>query len=263
MNKEKLFFEAIRLGILQNVQKFIKEDKDIVDIYENRTGCTPLVAAIENNRLEVAKELVKEGADIDDYAFAECCTPIFIAAEIGWIECVRFLLTEGADVEKVCDNEDSFPLATALDNNNLKTARLLLLHGANPNSKVTKKNLLEGELRMNPYRFNLNNVELLLQFGARGNVKDICSDAYNHNSRLKDVEDAIRRFTLSRAVEASLAFFSLEIPLYELFFILEWLPRSEHVLQNKLVAHLQRLKKSIQCQTSKKVYNLRPRKPAK
>ena len=67
-------------------------------------GKTPLMYAIENNRVEILEWLIQAGFDIeatDEFAM----TPLMMAAECGATDCVRILLDRGADPGKVnhCD----------------------------------------------------------------------------------------------------------------------------------------------------------------
>jgi ankyrin repeat protein len=136
-------------------------------VAEERYQFTPLMAAAQGGRLDIAKQLVEAGARPDhrtddggsalDIAAADCTAP----------EMVRFLLEKGARPTELClflaviheryqqsqcglsgldaliaagakvdgrrKTDRMTPLMVAADDNDLQAVRVLLKHGANPN----------------------------------------------------------------------------------------------------------------------------------
>ncbi|MBD2731522.1 ankyrin repeat domain-containing protein [Nostoc sp. FACHB-892] len=91
-------------------------------------GKTPLMYAIENNRLEVLQWLIAEGFDIeatDDFSN----TALIIAAEHGATDCVKILLEAGANPSRInnCDDK-AIKIAT-----NKEIVRMLIAVGEDVN----------------------------------------------------------------------------------------------------------------------------------
>jgi ankyrin repeat protein len=115
MSSVPTLHEASRDGNLEVVKELIKAGADI-NKYENDT--TPMYHASENGRLDVVKELVKAGADVnkgDKFGV----TPLHIASLWGRMEVVSELLNAGADINKA--NEDGeTPLYWAIDGDTME-----------------------------------------------------------------------------------------------------------------------------------------------
>ena len=68
------------------------------------TGCaTPLMNAAKSNDIKKMKNLLNEGADVNEEEF-EGTTALSMSVSNGSIETARFLLDKGADINKGIDN---------------------------------------------------------------------------------------------------------------------------------------------------------------
>ena len=88
-------------------------------------GATPLINAVQENRLEHINLLITAGADVnarDGRNF----TSLHRAAERGYIEAVEILLTNGADPSIVAENNT--PLSLAVMRGEKKIADILQKH---------------------------------------------------------------------------------------------------------------------------------------
>lgn len=87
---------ASYIGQKQSVEYLIEKGADPNAVARNDTGFTPLTGAASNNHNEIAKILVKNGADVN-YSYEGGFTPLIHAAESGNLELAEFLLQNGAD----------------------------------------------------------------------------------------------------------------------------------------------------------------------
>lgn len=106
---------AVKKGNLEVVKELIDfagSEKAGVDIFDTDYK-TPLLYALselqnknDNRYLEIAKELINKGADINLENILGI-TPIHFAAEIGNLEFFEILLNKGADLNLVCRKENN------------------------------------------------------------------------------------------------------------------------------------------------------------
>uniref|UniRef100_A0A667XN04 Kinase D interacting substrate 220 n=1 Tax=Myripristis murdjan TaxID=586833 RepID=A0A667XN04_9TELE len=132
-------------------------------------GLTPLMVAAEQGSLEIVRELIRRGANVnlDD---VDCWTALISAAKEGHIDVVRELLENNANLEHR-DMGGWSALMWAAYKGRTTVAHLLLEKGANPN--------ITGQYSVYPIiwaagRGHGEIVHLLLQHGAKVN----CSDKY-------------------------------------------------------------------------------------
>ena len=95
---------------------------------------TPLLVAIEANKLDVAKLLLDHGANIEARSGWNS-TPLILAVRIGLTNEVKLLLDRGANIEAIDGSVDydwkDTPLLIAAKHGETDIVRLLLVHGAN------------------------------------------------------------------------------------------------------------------------------------
>ena len=91
-------------------------------------GWTPLFIACQNGHVDAARLLLEKGADVNR-ANNIGTTPLYIACQYGRVDAARLLLQKGADVDRA-DKEGRAPLWTACWNGHADAARLLLEKGA-------------------------------------------------------------------------------------------------------------------------------------
>jgi ankyrin repeat protein len=155
-------FEASVLGKLEQVKNLIGQDRALVDTYspdgftpvalaaylgqksvteylienganvnaiaKNATGFTALTGAVANNHVEIAKILVKRGANVN-HRYEGGVSPLMEACLNGNLELVNFLLENGADPTAKTKDEKT-PLTFAKEKNHGEVVESLKRHGA-------------------------------------------------------------------------------------------------------------------------------------
>jgi len=120
--------DAARDGDLKKVELLLKEQPALVSSKDEKYGQTPLHIAAFNNRLDVAKLLLANKADVNAKA-NNGSTPLHLAAAKGNKDMVELLLAGKADVNAV-DNEGWSPLHSAIVWGHKDIEELLKQHGA-------------------------------------------------------------------------------------------------------------------------------------
>lgn len=141
---------------------------------------TPLFTAVSGKHLDCVVALLKAGADPNGSQYNNC-SPVLTAAREGDLDVLRELLRFGAEVDvrpKVPEWASNAtacrgPLYISAVYGHLDCFKLLLLHGANPNYNCTDekmlarikqpKTVLEVCLR---YGCGVEYIQLLIDFGA-------------------------------------------------------------------------------------------------
>lgn len=94
---------------------------------------TRLQNALQKNQLEIARFLLRTGADINGGAGS--MPPLMYAAQYGLLDRLTFLLAEGAPVNYTPDAYRVTALRLAMEFKQPEAVRILLAHGADPNFK--------------------------------------------------------------------------------------------------------------------------------
>jgi ankyrin repeat protein len=146
---------------------------------------TPLLVALENGRLEIARLLLGGDADVE-LRGSPGQTALYMASSRGYTDVVRSLIDRGADVNAECDDWDDdgdqvrfTALLVASQNDRLDVARLLLEQGADSNYK---DNFGMSALHLaleHPYS---DLTRLLLDHGASPNAVDIWDGTPLHDA---------------------------------------------------------------------------------
>jgi len=103
-------------------------------------GRTPLSKAIESNKINAVKYLVKKGADINSLDKGLGVSELALAAIYGKnIEIVKFLLDQGADIN--LSRVGSTPVFEALNNRNYEIAAYLIANSADTSIEIKDKTL--------------------------------------------------------------------------------------------------------------------------
>ena len=97
---------AINLHNLVGVDKLIRAGVNVN--YAPRNGIVPLCAAAFRGKVDIVKELIEAGADLN----AGRTTPLYLAAKEGHIGCVKELIQAGADLN-IVDGNGNTPLTAA------------------------------------------------------------------------------------------------------------------------------------------------------
>ena len=139
----------------------------------------PLIVAVRERHLGVARLLYDYGADVDA-SDGYHSTSLHLAAQIGDLEAMQFLLDRGANVNARDIYEES-PSWEALQNGKLEAMRLLLEHGADANSQSVS---CWSILHRASWKGNLEAVRLLLQHHADVDARDDGSQTPLHEASL-------------------------------------------------------------------------------
>lgn len=131
-------------------------------------GKTQLFRAVDENRADLAKVLLENGADIN--AFGNYgITPLCLAAgDEEKLPLAELLISKGADVNARKDEKKWTPLARALYEGNIAAAKLLIEHGADVNLTVDGNWPVMFALAVSNEKLELT--KLLLQKGAKLDV---------------------------------------------------------------------------------------------
>jgi len=127
--------EAAGRGDLAKVQALLKDNANLVSS-RNENGVTPLLLALREDHMEVAKLLLAKGSEVnakdsDD----DDKTPLHWAVQNDHIDAAKLLLANHADVNAK-DVGGYTPLLWAVQKNHLDMAELLLADGAEVNAKA-------------------------------------------------------------------------------------------------------------------------------
>jgi ankyrin repeat protein len=115
-------------GQKETTEYLIGKGADVNAVARNTTGFTALTGAVANNHTEIAKLLVKRGAQVN-YRYEGGFSPLMGASEHGNVELVNFLLAKGADPNaKTRDGKD--PMSFAKEGNHVEVMEALKKHGA-------------------------------------------------------------------------------------------------------------------------------------
>mmetsp|Transcript_10325 Transcript_10325/g.19002 ORF Transcript_10325/g.19002 Transcript_10325/m.19002 type:complete len:771 (+) Transcript_10325:129-2441(+) len=120
-------------GDLTGVRDILEADVDWLDTHDYR-GATPLIRAVESNRVEVVRYLLKKGANVN-LSTIDRWTPLHhcVSKDRGFTECLELLLTHPRIKVNVGNSDGNAPLNLCAMNNFEKCAKALLDRGANPN----------------------------------------------------------------------------------------------------------------------------------
>jgi ankyrin repeat protein len=108
-------------------------------------GDTALLAASANGHLEVMKELLRHGADVDAKDRAGM-TSLMRAASVGHVDVLKALLAAGADVNAGSNGGDT-PLMYAVMSGSVDAVRVILNAGADIKRENNSGNTALGIVR--------------------------------------------------------------------------------------------------------------------
>ncbi len=131
---------------------------------KKREGMTFLHVAVRRGKVDLVKELLDKGADINAQN-AEGNTPLHLAVVQGDMEIAKLLLQKGAKYDQK-NKKGMTPLYGAVDKKNIPLVRILLQHGANSNGPVSGG---FTPLHMAVSKGNQAIVELLVKYKADPN----------------------------------------------------------------------------------------------
>jgi len=130
---------ALSCGYTGVVRTLIDHNADLIaqcddwdDHRKEMVKWTPLHVASKNGRLEIARILLENGADVN-YQGDRCRSPLNIASRCGYADFVRLLLNHGADLNASDERGQAALHKAAFTGQNL-IVKLLLGRGANVDS---------------------------------------------------------------------------------------------------------------------------------
>ena len=132
--RTNLLFKAIESDNVEQAKLCIKTGADINGkiVYRDNKYITPLLYAVQKNRIEIVKLLINAKVDMNASIPEFGHTPITLAAQSGYTDIVNLLIKSGLDV-----NAKNYSGETAImhvyDKNNM--AELLIKLGADVNAK--------------------------------------------------------------------------------------------------------------------------------
>ena len=144
---------AVQHGNLNMVKELINLGADI-NITDN-IGLTPLYYSIYYNKPEVFKYLISKGANINIKSTNNCKTIIAEAVKKNLIEAVTLLLEHGSDINTV-DCYGNTPLMIVIDNKYNDIAKILIDKGA----EIDKQNKYAAENTIT-YAIIADNIEIV------------------------------------------------------------------------------------------------------
>ncbi len=159
-NRPLTLIEAARAGDLNRVQELLANKKTDIN-QEEKDGTTALIAAADNNQVNMVNALLIWGEDINKVNLSQY-SALTIASIKGHVEIVYRLLVNGADM-------DVTGLTLAIEAGHVNVVRMLLalgrnlnlnseLHGFAPLEYVAMSNNLEMARVLLRYRENISNV---------------------------------------------------------------------------------------------------------
>ena len=128
-------------------------------------GDTPLLVAVQNDKITCVKKLIEAGADVN-VASKDGETPLLYAARHGKTQSLKALLSTGADIEKADDKGFTPFFASFLGDSNRECRRVLLKAGANVNCKTKK-----GTFPLIAAIGDVQDLHFILDNGADVNMK--------------------------------------------------------------------------------------------
>ena len=153
---------AVQSNKLESV-KILIDDNSNIDFHVN--GYTSLQSAASYGALEITEYLLNKGAKIN-YDPNSKATPLYIAIQQKKTDIAKLLLKKGADVNFVDKQMKKIPLVASINNSEL--AKLLVENGANANSEIAKSEM--SPLRKAVNLENDELVQYLLENKANSNI---------------------------------------------------------------------------------------------
>jgi HEAT repeat protein/ankyrin repeat protein len=173
MTNDKLLFEACKNGELEEVKRLVKPRRFILFRLRPLANINsrplfrsyPLVVAIDNGHMDIAKYLISKGASLELTDF-ENRTPLIAAIQKRNYEILEYLIENGADINFKNIKDDN---KTPLHNSDQNAAKILISKGALLNEKDNKGNTPLHYAYMNNDKAL---IELLISNGADTEIKN-------------------------------------------------------------------------------------------
>jgi ankyrin repeat protein len=145
-----------------------------------------MIKAIQQNQPERVKEYILRGADVNfKVKLMDDRTPLIFASEQGNLEIAKILLKAGADINAIDNKNEETALITAVKNQHMDIIELLLDSGANIN--LSSKNILLFPIKMRNYDM----LNLLLEKGADPNNEGYGESGYRPTPLMEACEHSL------------------------------------------------------------------------
>jgi formylglycine-generating enzyme required for sulfatase activity/ankyrin repeat protein len=125
------------------------------------------ISLIKDNDLDLVKKYIDNGVDINAKEIDTSLTPLHVAAMYNNEEIAKIIIKNGADIDPK-DKRGIAPLRYVVNNNNIEMVKYLINHGANVNARDFKGHT---SLRAASQLGFLSIVELLLKNNADVNIQ--------------------------------------------------------------------------------------------
>jgi serine/threonine protein kinase len=156
---------AVKRNSVRDVDAHLRKNRALVN-ERDEYGKTPIFYALQWGFPDMAKHLLKRGADVNLPCTADHQSPLFVASDYGWADTVELLLKKGALVEE--RNKYGYtPLMIASARGNTAIVQILLDRGACINAQCTP-GTTSLVLALDAERWNI--AELLIRRGADINL---------------------------------------------------------------------------------------------
>ena len=137
ISEGSIFFKCARSGKAREVGRLIREhgSNQVVNCVSEEKQCTALHFSAEKGHVDVAKVLLRNGADVNAVQVVKR-TALHLASENGHVDVAKLLIQNGADVNAVDDDEKT-ALHYVAENGRVDLVNVLIQNGADVNA-VTK-----------------------------------------------------------------------------------------------------------------------------
>ena len=146
---------------------------------DKETVSTPLIAAIENNNIEIIKLLLEHGANLENQD-EKMFTPLNYAVEEGNMEIIKLLLEKGADPNEP-DEQGCTSLFFAIKNDNPEIIKLLLEHGADLNKIILQQGFTTIAVAASQYATKPKAMDFLLEKLTDEQLREVLSNAITND----------------------------------------------------------------------------------
>jgi len=207
--------KAVFEGNLEDLCALLNANPEAIRFRIGQWSKPPLHMAAWEGHLEIARELVGCGADVNERCDSDHACPIHFAAERGWVDVVQFLIDAGSEIHAPDNDHKQTVLGWAVClGNQPEVGELLLRNGASHTiwTAVAMRDEAEVrrlvsedpgclESRMSKFEFHRtpllfakhrglpSMVDLLLEIGANPNARDSLDlQAVGANADLPEAE---------------------------------------------------------------------------
>jgi ankyrin repeat protein len=136
---------------------------------------TQLREAIYSSDVDLVRELISNGVDVNIFAWEEDSTPLGMSCEVGSLEIVDLLLKAGANPDF---GVSLHPLTTAASKGNIEIVKVLIEAGADVNAVLEDDHTALADAA---WCGNIKMIKLLVESGADVNYSSKSSNAI-HNA---------------------------------------------------------------------------------